>query len=136
VTASAGYGKSILVSCWLGACGLPSAWLSLDTTDNDLHLFLSYLLTAVQTVSLAVGKKSRPFWIRRLCWFWPAYWTRFTICTCHCYRSSAWIRSKAVIQTEFFINQINIWLSWPIGTRPAFLCHHSDQSGFIQGAGH
>ncbi len=50
VTAPAGYGKSTLVSCWLGACDLPSAWLSLDETDNDLHLFLSYLLAAVQTV--------------------------------------------------------------------------------------
>ena len=57
VTAPAGYGKSTLVSCWLEACDLPTAWLSLDETDNDLHLFLSYLLAAVQTVSPAAGKE-------------------------------------------------------------------------------
>jgi LuxR family maltose regulon positive regulatory protein len=57
VTAPAGYGKSTLVSCWLEACGLPAAWLSLDETDNDLHLFLSYVLAAVQTVSPAAGKE-------------------------------------------------------------------------------
>ncbi len=57
VTAPAGYGKSTLVSCWLGACDIPAAWLSLDETDNDLHLFLSYLLAAVQTVSPAAGKE-------------------------------------------------------------------------------
>ena len=57
VTAPAGYGKSTLVSCWLECCDLPAAWLSLDETDNDLHLFLSYLLAAVQTVSPAAGKE-------------------------------------------------------------------------------
>jgi len=56
VTAPAGYGKSTLVSCWLETCDLPAAWLSLDETDNDLHLFLSYLLVAVQTISPAAGK--------------------------------------------------------------------------------
>jgi LuxR family maltose regulon positive regulatory protein len=57
VTAPAGYGKSTLVSCWLEACDIPAAWLSLDKTDNDLHLFLSYLLAAVQTVFPAAGKE-------------------------------------------------------------------------------
>jgi len=57
VTAPAGYGKSTLVSCWLESCDLPAAWLSLDETDNDFHLFLSYLLAAVQTVSPAAGKE-------------------------------------------------------------------------------
>ncbi len=57
VTAPAGYGKSTLVSCWLQTCDIPAAWLSLDETDNDLHLFLSYLLAAVQTVSPEAGKE-------------------------------------------------------------------------------
>ena len=43
VTAPAGYGKSTLVSCWLQTCDISAAWLSLDETDNDPHLFLSYL---------------------------------------------------------------------------------------------
>ncbi len=57
VTAPAGYGKSTLVSSWLETCDLPAAWLSLDETDNDFHLFLSYLLAAVQTVSPTAGKE-------------------------------------------------------------------------------
>ena len=57
VAAPAGYGKSTLVSCWLEACNIPSAWFSLDESDNELHLFLSYLVAAVQTVSASAGKQ-------------------------------------------------------------------------------
>ena len=57
VSAPAGYGKSTLVSCWLEASELPSAWLSIDEADNDLHLFLSYFLAAVQTVFPGAGQK-------------------------------------------------------------------------------
>ena len=48
VSAPAGYGKTTLVNSWLDACDCPSAWLSLDEYDNDLAVFLSYLLAAVQ----------------------------------------------------------------------------------------
>ena len=57
VSAPAGYGKSTLVSCWLEACDIPAAWLSLDESDNDLHLFLSYVLAAVQTVFPGAGQE-------------------------------------------------------------------------------
>ena len=57
VAAPAGYGKSTLLSCWLESCNLPAAWLSLDEADNDLHLFIAYLLAAVQTVFPAAGKE-------------------------------------------------------------------------------
>ena len=50
VSAPAGYGKSTLVSCWLEACDIPSAWISLDETDNDLRMFLVYFLAAVQRI--------------------------------------------------------------------------------------
>ncbi|MDH3566602.1 MAG: hypothetical protein OEM61_04500, partial [Desulfobacteraceae bacterium] len=50
VSAPAGYGKSTLVSCWLEGCQRPSAWLSLDKSDNDLRQFLSYFVAAVQTI--------------------------------------------------------------------------------------
>jgi len=50
VSAPAGYGKSTLMSCWLEASEVPSAWLSLDEDDNDLYLFLSYFIQAVQTI--------------------------------------------------------------------------------------
>jgi LuxR family maltose regulon positive regulatory protein len=59
VSAPAGYGKSTMVSCWLEACSVPSAWVSLDENDSDLHLFLSYLTAAVQTLFPAALKKTQ-----------------------------------------------------------------------------
>ena len=50
ISAPAGYGKTTLVSSWLRATGIPSAWLSLEESDNDPVRFLQYLLTAVQAV--------------------------------------------------------------------------------------
>ena len=50
VSAPAGYGKSTLVSCWLQACNVPSAWVSLDENDNDLRLFLSYFVCAIERI--------------------------------------------------------------------------------------
>jgi len=49
VSASAGYGKSTLVSSWLESLDCPTAWLSLDEHDNDLELFLTYFLACVRT---------------------------------------------------------------------------------------
>jgi LuxR family maltose regulon positive regulatory protein len=49
VSAPAGYGKTMLVSCWLEANSRPGAWVSLDKDDNDLCLFLSYFLAAIQS---------------------------------------------------------------------------------------
>jgi LuxR family transcriptional regulator, maltose regulon positive regulatory protein len=59
VLASAGFGKTTLVSTWLErmavgqggqAAALPSAWLSLDETDSDLYLFLRYSIAALRTI--------------------------------------------------------------------------------------
>ena len=56
VSASAGYGKTTLISSWLEACDCPSAWLSLDENDNDLALFVAYFLNAVQTMFPDAGE--------------------------------------------------------------------------------
>ena len=64
VSAGAGYGKTTLVSTWLEACERSSApgpptrtgWLSLDEDDNNLALFLSYFLAAVQTTFPNAGE--------------------------------------------------------------------------------
>ncbi len=48
VSAPAGYGKSVLTSCWLKESDWPGAWLSLDEDDNDLRTFLIYFLSAIQ----------------------------------------------------------------------------------------
>ena len=56
VCASAGFGKTTLVSSWLerlAASPQPStqaAWLSLDESDNDLVVFLRYFVAAIRTV--------------------------------------------------------------------------------------
>ncbi len=48
VVAPAGYGKTTLVTDWLGKTGIPSAWLSLDEADNDPLRFFTYLVAALQ----------------------------------------------------------------------------------------
>ena len=50
ISASAGFGKTTLVSEWLAGCKRPVAWLSLDEGDNDPARFLTYLVAALQTI--------------------------------------------------------------------------------------
>ncbi len=50
VSAPAGYGKSSFVSHWVNTRDNPNAWLSIDKTDSDVRVFLSYVVAAVQTV--------------------------------------------------------------------------------------
>ena len=77
VCASAGFGKTTLVSSWIEGLTaddrggvtppLPSAWLSLDESDSDLMVFLRYFVAAIRTVfpescteSLALLQASQP----------------------------------------------------------------------------
>src|SRR5512147_2435364 len=53
ISASAGFGKTTLVSEWIAGCGRPAAWLSLDEGDNDPTRFLTYLVAALQTLALS-----------------------------------------------------------------------------------
>lgn len=50
LVASAGSGKTTLIVQWLEHLSYPVAWLSLDETDDDLVVFLSYLTAAIQSV--------------------------------------------------------------------------------------
>jgi len=66
VSAPAGFGKTTLVVEWLadrgllgaaqGGDGRKLAWLSLDAGDNDLALFLSYLIAALHNVRPGAGQ--------------------------------------------------------------------------------
>jgi LuxR family transcriptional regulator, maltose regulon positive regulatory protein len=52
ISAPAGSGKSTLLSAWHVGDGnsFPTAWLSLDTGDNDPRRFLTYLARALETL--------------------------------------------------------------------------------------
>ena len=55
ISASAGFGKTTLVSEWVAGCERPVAWLSLDEGDNDPTRFLTYLVAALQTIAPNIG---------------------------------------------------------------------------------
>ncbi len=55
ISASAGFGKTTLVSEWIAGCQRSVAWLSLDEGDNDLSRFLTYLISALQTIKVNIG---------------------------------------------------------------------------------
>lgn len=48
VVAPAGYGKTTLVTDWLGKIDIPAAWLSLDEADNDPVRFFTHVAAALQ----------------------------------------------------------------------------------------
>lgn len=55
ISASAGFGKTTLVSEWVTGCNRPVAWLSLDEGDNDSTRFLIHLVAALQTIAENIG---------------------------------------------------------------------------------
>jgi LuxR family maltose regulon positive regulatory protein len=61
VSAPAGFGKSTLLGEWLGvaqANGSVTAWLSLDSGDNQPVEFWTHVIAALRTVAPTVGTKS------------------------------------------------------------------------------
>jgi LuxR family maltose regulon positive regulatory protein len=56
VCAPAGFGKTTLLSEWVLRSESPVGWLSLDGRDNDPTRFLSYVVTAIQTVVADTGE--------------------------------------------------------------------------------
>jgi len=50
ISASAGYGKTMLAAAWLQDSSKPVAWLSLDEDDSDLIVFLNYVVAAIRTI--------------------------------------------------------------------------------------
>ncbi|MCB0118336.1 MAG: AAA family ATPase [Anaerolineales bacterium] len=55
ISASAGFGKTTLVSEWIATCGRPVAWLSLDEGDSDPVRFITYLIAALQKIQAGIG---------------------------------------------------------------------------------
>ncbi len=58
ISAPAGFGKTTLITEWITSCGRPTAWLSLDESDNDPTRFLAYFISALQTISPNLGAES------------------------------------------------------------------------------
>jgi LuxR family transcriptional regulator, maltose regulon positive regulatory protein len=56
ISASAGFGKTTLISEWIVKNRLSTAWLSLDEGDNDPVRFISYLIAALQTIKSGFGE--------------------------------------------------------------------------------
>ncbi len=56
ISASAGFGKTTLVSEWIASCGRPVAWLSLDEVDSDPVRFIAYLVAALRTIKAEIGE--------------------------------------------------------------------------------
>ena len=50
VSASAGFGKTTLLSNWASVTSVPVAWLSLEEQDNNPTRFWTYFVAALQTV--------------------------------------------------------------------------------------
>lgn len=55
ISASAGFGKTTLVSEWVVGREQPVAWLSLDEGDNDPARFLTYLVAGLQRITPQIG---------------------------------------------------------------------------------
>ena len=56
VTAPAGYGKTTAILDWLGRCGLPYAWVSLDSKDNDPVTFWQYICASLEGIAEGITK--------------------------------------------------------------------------------
>jgi LuxR family transcriptional regulator, maltose regulon positive regulatory protein len=56
ISAPAGFGKSTLLSAWASRADMPTAWLSLDAADNDVHTFLLYCAAALDAAKPGLGE--------------------------------------------------------------------------------
>lgn len=59
VSASAGFGKTTLVSEWLRQQSLSAAWLSLEESDNDQTRFWHYIMRALEHVNPEFAEQSK-----------------------------------------------------------------------------
>lgn len=55
ISAPAGFGKTTLLSRWIGSAARKTAWLSLDESDNDPQRFAAYMVAAMGTVLPGAG---------------------------------------------------------------------------------
>lgn len=58
IVASAGYGKTALVSEWVAQSNLKVVWFSIDAGDNDPVRFWDYVIAAIQTAVPEIGQQT------------------------------------------------------------------------------
>ena len=58
IVASAGYGKTALVSEWIAQSPMSVVWFSIDAGDNDSVRFWDYVIAAIQTVYPDTGEQT------------------------------------------------------------------------------
>jgi len=56
ISAPAGFGKTTLLSDWINQQNIPTAWFSIDKSDNDPVVFLSYLISGIQNIHSRFGQ--------------------------------------------------------------------------------
>ena len=56
ISAPAGFGKTTLLSEWISQSEKPVAWISLDKSDSDSVHFIHYLVAALQSIQVNIGK--------------------------------------------------------------------------------
>lgn len=61
LAAPAGFGKTILLIEWTKETNLPVAWLTIDSDENDIGRFFSYLIVAMQSLEPQLGEEALNF---------------------------------------------------------------------------
>lgn len=56
ISAPAGFGKTSLLSNWIRKEDIPTAWFSIDKSDNDPAEFLSYIIAGIQGIGKEFGQ--------------------------------------------------------------------------------
>jgi len=56
ITAPAGFGKTTLIGEWLRQSDIPVAWISLESSDNDLVRFWRYVIKALNSLNPAINE--------------------------------------------------------------------------------
>ncbi len=58
VSAPAGFGKTTIISDWINQHKIPTVWFSLDNGDNDPAVFLSYVISGIQSIHNDFGQSA------------------------------------------------------------------------------
>ena len=58
ISAPAGFGKTTIISDWINQHKIPTVWFSLDNSDNDPTVFLSYVISGIQSIHKEFGQSA------------------------------------------------------------------------------